>query len=234
MLGGCDHEDGAGDYGSSCVLRAGAGGDRVRGERLGAAGTRALGRAVRLALRPAGDARRPRGGRRRLRRRAHRREARPRPRLRVHGPLPGRARRDPVRGGDPRLPGRPPRHRAPRPGRRGLRGPAQRLPPGSLPLAQRERGRRPPRTVGVGLAITPLLAGAALARGAWLVVPLLLFLANAALLVAVEREDLPEPEPRGRGPIAADRGRVAEALPGDRLPLRRQRSPSTATGPCCT
>jgi fucose permease len=52
-------------------------------------------------------------------------------------------------------------------------------------------------TVGVGLAITPLLAGAALARGAWLVVPLLLFLANVALLVVVEREDLPEPEPGG-------------------------------------
>jgi fucose permease len=52
-------------------------------------------------------------------------------------------------------------------------------------------------TVGVGLAITPLLAGAALARGSWVAVPLLLFLANAALLVAVEREDLPEPEVRG-------------------------------------
>ena len=53
-------------------------------------------------------------------------------------------------------------------------------------------------TVGVGLAITPLLAGAALARGAWLAVPLLLFLASAALLVTVEREDLPEPEARGK------------------------------------
>jgi len=52
-------------------------------------------------------------------------------------------------------------------------------------------------TVGVGLAVTPLAAGVALARDAWLVVPLLLFLANAALLVAVEREDLPEPEVRG-------------------------------------
>jgi len=52
-------------------------------------------------------------------------------------------------------------------------------------------------TVGIGLALTPLMAGAALARGAWLAVPLLLFLASAALLVAVEREDLPEPEARG-------------------------------------
>ena len=52
-------------------------------------------------------------------------------------------------------------------------------------------------TVGVGLAITPLLAGAAVARGSWLAVPLLLFLANAALFLAVEREDLPEPEVRG-------------------------------------
>jgi len=55
-------------------------------------------------------------------------------------------------------------------------------------------------TVGVGLALTPLLAGAALARGFWLAVPLLLCLANAALLVAVEREDLPEPEARGNTP----------------------------------
>ena len=52
-------------------------------------------------------------------------------------------------------------------------------------------------TVGVGLAITPLLVGAALARGSWLAVPLLLFLANAALFLVVEREDLPEPEVRG-------------------------------------
>jgi len=52
-------------------------------------------------------------------------------------------------------------------------------------------------TVGIGLALTPLLAGAALARGSWLAVPALLFLANAALCVAVEREDLPEPEVRG-------------------------------------
>ncbi len=51
-------------------------------------------------------------------------------------------------------------------------------------------------TVGVGLALTPLLAGAALARGLWLAVPLLFLATSAGLLVAVEREDLPEPEPR--------------------------------------
>jgi fucose permease len=54
-------------------------------------------------------------------------------------------------------------------------------------------------TVGVGLALTPVLAGGALARGHWLAVPLLLLAVNAALFVAVEREDLPEPEPRPHG-----------------------------------
>jgi fucose permease len=53
--------------------------------------------------------------------------------------------------------------------------------------------------VGVGLAITPALAGEALDRGAWLAVPLLLAAANLALLFVVERLDLPEPEPRTRG-----------------------------------
>ncbi len=56
-------------------------------------------------------------------------------------------------------------------------------------------------TVGVGLALTPVLAGAALARGSWLAVPILLVAANAALLVVVEREDLPEPEPRPHGEV---------------------------------
>ena len=56
-------------------------------------------------------------------------------------------------------------------------------------------------TVGVGLAVTPVLAGAAQAHGFWLTVPLLLLAANAVLLVAVEREDLPEPEPRPHGEV---------------------------------
>lgn len=53
--------------------------------------------------------------------------------------------------------------------------------------------------VGVGLAVTPVLAGATLAHDAWLALPLLLAAANAGLLIVVEREDLPEPEPRLRG-----------------------------------
>ena len=60
-------------------------------------------------------------------------------------------------------------------------------------------------TVGIGLALTPLLAGAALARGSWLAVPALLFLSSAALCFVVEREDLPEPEVRGEDADAADR-----------------------------
>jgi fucose permease len=50
--------------------------------------------------------------------------------------------------------------------------------------------------VGVGLAVTPVLAGAALAVGAWLAVPVLIAVANVALLVAVSRMRLPEVEPR--------------------------------------
>ena len=53
--------------------------------------------------------------------------------------------------------------------------------------------------VGVGLAVTPVLAGAALDRGLWLAVPVLLAAANLALLLVVERLDLPEPEPAHAG-----------------------------------
>jgi fucose permease len=57
--------------------------------------------------------------------------------------------------------------------------------------------------VGVGLAVTPALAGAAFDRGAWLAVPVLLAAANLMLLLVVERLDLPEPEPRQPGAPAA-------------------------------
>lgn len=53
--------------------------------------------------------------------------------------------------------------------------------------------------IGVGLAVTPVLAGAAFTLGIWPAVPLLLLAAHGALVVAVEREDLPEPEPLGAG-----------------------------------
>jgi fucose permease len=53
--------------------------------------------------------------------------------------------------------------------------------------------------VGVGLAVTPVLAGAALDRGLWLSVPVLLAAASLALLLVVERLDLPQPEPRTPG-----------------------------------
>jgi fucose permease len=53
--------------------------------------------------------------------------------------------------------------------------------------------------VAVGLAVSPALAGAALERGAWLVLPLAVLAANLALLLAVESQDLPEPEPRPPG-----------------------------------
>jgi fucose permease len=53
--------------------------------------------------------------------------------------------------------------------------------------------------VGVGLAVTPVLAGAALDRGLWLALPVILAAANLALLLVVERLDLPEPEPGRAG-----------------------------------
>lgn len=53
--------------------------------------------------------------------------------------------------------------------------------------------------VGIGLALTPVLAGVALDHGVWLAVPLLLIAANLALLLAVERQHLAEPEPRRLG-----------------------------------
>lgn len=48
--------------------------------------------------------------------------------------------------------------------------------------------------VGVGLAVTPVLAGAALDRGVWLAVPSVFAAASLALAVAAERVDLPETE----------------------------------------
>lgn len=62
--------------------------------------------------------------------------------------------------------------------------------------------------VGVGLAVTPVLAGLALDRGAWLAVPVLLAAANLALLLAVERQHLPEPEPRRKAGQGARPTRV--------------------------
>ena len=116
----------------------------------------------------------------------------------VHGPLPGRARRDrrswptalvyPVALLGTSLLGL---------GAGVSAGPLNAYPQVLFPSRSESAVVALHATVGVGLAITPLLAGAALARGSWLAVPLLLFLANAALLVAVEREDLPEPEARG-------------------------------------
>jgi MFS family permease len=64
--------------------------------------------------------------------------------------------------------------------------------------------------VGIGLAVTPALAGAALERGVWLTVPVLLAVANLALLLLVERLELPEPEPRQPGaPVARPHGAPA-------------------------
>ena len=53
--------------------------------------------------------------------------------------------------------------------------------------------------VGVGLALTPVLAGVALDHGVWGAVPLLLAAANLALFLAVQRQQLAEPEPRRIG-----------------------------------
>src|SRR5512143_2379232 len=53
--------------------------------------------------------------------------------------------------------------------------------------------------VGVGLAATPVLAGAAIDHRAWLAVPSLLACGCIVLVVALERARLPEPEPP-RGP----------------------------------
>jgi len=56
--------------------------------------------------------------------------------------------------------------------------------------------------VGVGLAVTPALAGAAIDRRAWVGVPFLLACASLGLVVTLERLHLPEPEPprRAAGP----------------------------------
>jgi fucose permease len=53
--------------------------------------------------------------------------------------------------------------------------------------------------VGVGLAATPVLAGAAIDHRVWLAVPLALAAACLALVVALERLRLPEPERPRRG-----------------------------------
>ena len=52
--------------------------------------------------------------------------------------------------------------------------------------------------VGVGLAATPVLAGAAIDHRVWLAVPFALASACLALVVALERVRLPEPEPPRR------------------------------------
>jgi fucose permease len=54
--------------------------------------------------------------------------------------------------------------------------------------------------VGVGLAATPVLAGAAIDHRVWLGVPFLLAAASLALVVALERLHLPDPEPPRPGP----------------------------------
>jgi fucose permease len=53
--------------------------------------------------------------------------------------------------------------------------------------------------VGVGLAATPVLAGAAIDDGAWLAVPLALTCTSLAVVLALERLPLPEPEAPRRG-----------------------------------
>ena len=143
--------------------------------------------------------------------------------------------RDPVRGRQPRVPRRAPRHALLGLGAGRLRGPAQRLPPGPLPLAAaRARswpcthggggprdhspaGRRRPRSRRLaGRAPSPLRSRA---RRSW---------------SSVERENLPEPEARGEArsrPIGDAR---AEALPRDRIPLRRQRVHLRQLGGVCT
>lgn len=52
---------------------------------------------------------------------------------------------------------------------------------------------------GGGLALTPLLAGAALEAGAWLAFPVALLAGHLVLWLAVERTPLPEPEPLREG-----------------------------------
>jgi len=54
--------------------------------------------------------------------------------------------------------------------------------------------------VGVGLAVTPVLAGAAIDHRVWLGVPFLLACASLALVVALERLRLPDTEPPRPGP----------------------------------
>lgn len=56
--------------------------------------------------------------------------------------------------------------------------------------------------IGVGLAVTPVLAGAAIDRRSWAAVPVLLACASLALVLGLERLRLPEPEAprRAAGP----------------------------------
>jgi fucose permease len=49
--------------------------------------------------------------------------------------------------------------------------------------------------IGVGLAVTPVVAGAAIERGAWIALPLLLAVASLAVSAGLERLDPVEPEP---------------------------------------
>ena len=118
------------------------------------------------------------------------------------GALPGGAGRGRLRRRGLGLPARPPRHLAPRPRRGRLRGASQRVPAGALPVPQRERGVALHTVVGVGLAVTPVLAGAAFERGAWLAVP------------APPRRRQPRAPARRRAAGPARAGAAAAGSPG--------------------
>lgn len=66
--------------------------------------------------------------------------------------------------------------------------------------------------IGLGLSASPLVAGLALERGLWPLYPLLLLTSSAALAVVIDREELPEPEPRVAGAPRARRPSRAGAL----------------------
>ena len=233
MLGGCDHEDGAGDDGSSCVLRAGAGGDRLRGERLRAAGTRAL--------------------RRRSTARSSSRWwcSPPSGRPAAASSSSASARSAPSPSASCSWPS--PRPRSPRP--RSWRRPSSTRSPSSAPRSSawapaspRARSTPTPRSSSPRAArarswpSTRRWGSASRSRPCWPAPPWPAAPGWPCPSSSSSRtwrsssrssaRTCPSPRSRGGARSRPIGDACAQALPGDRLSLRRQPSPSTATGPC--
>ena len=223
MLGGCELEERAGLDGLAVLVRAGARGLGLPGERGRPAGTGADRPAVRVHLPPPDGAGRGRGHGSRLRARPLRREARPGPRVRADGAVPGR---------------RSPRSSSPVPGWSyplallgtsllGLgagvsAGPLNAYPQVLFTSRSESAVVALHTVVGVGLAVTPVLAGAALDRGL------------VARRARPPRRGEPRAPPRRRaaGPARAGASPSAGPRAPDRWALLR--SGSSSESPRCT